>query len=447
MTWVCGLDGDPVAGALAGEIAAAATDVRTVTSPDLGDPVGVVVWAAGSPRPPPALRAVTEAGVDVIVVVPGDAAVDPWPVLASGAWDVVTWTGDAAPILARVRRLCDVDRLSRDAAASQGVVGHSRALRQALRELVTAARFGRGPVLILGETGTGKELAARVVHHVACERRPGHLVVVDCGASNNPSLLGSELFGHERGAFTGAVAHRTGACAAADGGTLFLDEVGELALELQPALLRVIQEGSYKRVGSDTWRRSSFRLICATNRQLEQEVSAGRFRADLYHRIAACRVTLPPLSERAEDVTTLFRAFLAEAGADAALELAPAVERALVSRHYPGNLRDLRQLAARVATRHPGSGPVTPGDLPPPDRPVAAPDAERAGDGDPGTRLDEAVRVAVRHGGTLKELRDRVSGIAVAAALEECGGNVRAAAARLGVTDRALHLRRQRASD
>ena len=440
MAWVCSADGERATATLARRIATAAPDLRQVPRPDLDDPIGVAVCARPGEDAVAALLPAARAGVDVVVVVPDGCPDDPWPLLAAGVSDVLTWTGDPGPLLARVDRLAEVDRLTREAAQTQGVVGRSLALRRALRELVGAARFGRGPILILGETGTGKELAARVAHHVVNRDRTGHLVVVDCGAST-PSLLGSELFGHERGAFTGAVSTRTGACAAADGGTLFLDEVGELSAELQPAFLRLIQEGSYKRIGSDAWRRSSFRLICATNRPLEADVDAGRFRADLYHRIAACRVTLPPLSQRGEDVTTLFRAFLTAAGLDGEIPLAPAVEQTLVTRGYPGNLRDLRQLAARVAARHPGAGPVTPGDLPVADRPPPGPDVVT---GDRGVDLQAVVRDLVRAGVSLKSLRDTVGDLAVAAALDECGGNVRAAAARLGVTDRALHLRRQR---
>jgi transcriptional regulator with GAF, ATPase, and Fis domain len=451
MTWVLGADDRPTTGHVAAEIVRSDPGFRLVDAPDLADSTGVAVCTGDARRLAPLLRSAREADVDVVVVAAGGATVDPWSVLDGGGCDVLEWAGDSGPVLARVRRLREVARLAQTAAESQGMIGRSQALRGALHDLVTAAHYGRGPILILGETGTGKEIAARVAHQVGRAGRRGHLVVVDCG-SILPTLYGSELFGHERGAFTGAVGARTGACAAADGGTLFLDEVGELALDLQPALLRLIQEGMYKRVGSDTWQRSSFRLICATNRALEAEVESGRFRADLYHRIAACRVTMPPLAHRREDIPLLFRTFLAGAAgvmgtpdgraAGPEPELTPAVEQALLGRAYPGNLRDLRQLATRVATRHVGVGPVTPGDLPPADRPSAVgPSAGLRAVSSAAERLDAAVRDRVREGGALKELRERVADIAVAAALDEFDGNVRAAAARLGVTDRALHLR------
>jgi transcriptional regulator with GAF, ATPase, and Fis domain len=374
----------------------------------------------------------------VIVVAPAGDHPEPWSLLASGAADLVLWNGDPNPVLARLARLHEIERLVAAPPVSGLMLGSSPALRRALRDLVTAARFGRGPILILGETGTGKELAARVAHTVSAERSTGQLVVVDC-TTIVPTLSGSELFGHERGAFTGAATVRTGACAAASGGTLLLDEVGELPLDLQPELLRVVQEGMYKRVGSDRWQRSDFRLICATNRDLESEVAAGRFRSDFYYRIAASTIRLPPLRERPEDIVPLFTAFIAQAnGALAGVELSAAVSAFVRQRDYPGNLRDLRQLALRVASRHVGPGPITPGDLPVADRPltaVAAPSTNGSG-------LAESVLAQLRDGLTLRELREQVADLAVDIALREAGGNVRAAAARLGVTDRALHLRR-----
>ena len=473
MTWVHGVDDRPSTRSLAQVIARSTPDLRLVTEPDLTDHTGVAVCSDDVRGLTSVLRTCAAANIDVVVVTEDPGLVDPWQALAVGACDVLPWNDDPQPILSRVQRLREVDQLVRTAADAQSVIGHSRALRSALRDLVIAARFGNGPILILGETGTGKELAARVAHEVASDGHPSHLVVVDC-TTIVPTLSGSELFGHEKGAFTGAVGARTGAFAAANGGTLFLDEIGELALDLQPALLRVVQEGTYKRVGADRWQRSTFRLICATNRPLADEVAAGRFRADLYHRIAACRVTLPPLADRPEDITTLFTAFLGDGRRTGSgpVELSPAVERALLARSYPGNLRDLRQLAGRVATRHTGSGPITPGDLPPEDRPTGPasdlgrdpdpdlgpdlgpdpdadlrpdlgpdPDPDLAGGAGVPEQLAHAVREQVRNGTTLKQLRERVADLAVSVALADCGGNVRAAATRLGVTDRALHLR------
>ena len=446
------------------------------------DPVGVIVCDGPSRDLFEALRQATRTATEVLVLAPRRSGLDPWETLAAGATDVLEWDGDPGPVAAAVERRTEVQRLLARPEVSGVMVGHSPALRQVLRDVVVAARFGQGPILVLGETGTGKELVARVVHAVrtAVGAATGRLVVVDC-TTIVPALSGSELFGHEKGAFTGAVSVRTGAFAAADEGTMLLDEIGDLPLEQQPELLRVVQEGTYKPVGSDAWRRSRARLVCATHRDLLGDVAEGRFRADLYYRLAVSTVVLPPLRERREDIVPLFTHFLGQALGTAAgrapgesrarvrgpVAVAPAVAEVLLRRDYPGNLRDLRQLAYRVAARHVGPGPVTPGDLPPGDRPApvavapigfapvkpSAPASlpasvppvplehdDVAGVAQPA--LEEAVRAAVGTGVSLKGLREQVADLAVDAALEETGGNVRAAAARLGVTERALHLRR-----
>ncbi|WP_197060657.1 sigma 54-interacting transcriptional regulator [Arthrobacter sp. L77] len=327
-------------------------------------------------------------------------------------------------------------------------MGTSKALTTALRDLIIAAHYGRAPVLILGETGTGKELAAKVAHAVSRQR--GGLVVVDC-TTIVPTLLGSELFGHERGAFTGAVSVRTGACSAADQGSLFLDEIGELPLDLQPELLRVIQEGAYKRVGGDRWLHSSFRLICATNRDLAGDVAGGGFRADLYHRIAATTVTMPPLRDRLEDVLGLFAGFCREAsGASEAPDVDPSVQEALLHRDYPGNLRDLRQLASRVVARHVGPGAISPGDLPVQDRPVASPGGPAASPSEEpvlGDTFLTAAHCAVDQGWTLNNIEEEAKEAALQVALARCEGDKNAAARMLGVNVRTVQQRVKKKND
>lgn len=287
--------------------------------------------------------------------------------------------------------------------------------------------------MVTGETGTGKELVARLFHHL--DRRPDKrdLIVVDC-TTIVPTLSGSEFFGHERGAFTGAMSARDGAFAAADRGTLFLDEVGELPLPLQAELLRVVQEGTFKRVGGDTWRTTGFRLVCATNRQLRSEVLAGRFRLDLYHRLAANTVVLPPLRERRSDVLDLFRHFLAEHTGRMDQPVESTVVTFLEQRDYPGNVRDLRQLAHRIAARHVGPGPITPGDIPDDERPT-----EPVTDAGGLRRLFEsAVEAALAAGVGYRGIRDSAADTAVRLAIRECGDDLQEAARRLGVTDRML---------
>ncbi len=209
--------------------------------------------------------------------------------LAAGALDVLLWPAtsvDAGPVLARLQRWQAVAQLLASDAVRLQLVGDSAAWLTVLHQVVEMAAFSQASMLITGETGTGKDLLAQLVHRLGnCS---GDFTILDC-TTLSPELAGSELFGHERGAFTGAAAARDGAFALADGGVLFLDEVGELPLPLQAQLLRAIQERKYKRVGGNTWQPTQFRLVCATNRELEHEVARGAFRADLYYRIAGWR--------------------------------------------------------------------------------------------------------------------------------------------------------------
>jgi transcriptional regulator with GAF, ATPase, and Fis domain len=442
MSWILDLVCRPESRAAVRAICADSDDLHPVQAAEVGG-AGVVVTSSGCAELATVLGAASAADSRILVLQIGDAELDPWVVLAAGAAGVLRWCSNADVITSRLTRIREVESIIDSPLVSDLIVGQSPVLRQALRDLVTAARFGTGPILVLGETGTGKELAARVAHGVATANKSGQLVVVDC-TTIVPTLMGSELFGHERGAFTGAVSVRTGACSAADGGTLFLDEVGELPHELQPELMRVVQEGTYKRVGGDDWHRSRFRLICATNRDLGAEVVNNRFRRDLYHRIASSTVTMPPLRDRGPDLVPLFKHFYAQArGEQMIVDLDPSVEQTVSRRDYPGNLRDLKQLAYRVAARHVGPAPITPGDLPPDDRPFRTAGGDEDVDGQPPS-LSDAVRAVIERGMTLRELRERVAELAMTAALAASDGNVRAAAARLGVTDRALHLRRAR---
>jgi transcriptional regulator with GAF, ATPase, and Fis domain len=227
------------------------------------------------------------------------------------------------------------------------LVGQSPAMRAvfAFLEQVAASDV---TVLIQGETGTGKDLAATSIHN-ASERRNGPLVVVDCGAIS-PGLLESELFGHERGAFTGADKARAGVFEAASGGTIFLDEVGELALELQPKLLRVLEQREVRRVGGTSVIPIDVRVIAATNRDLEAEVRAGRFRQDLFYRLMVAQVTMPPLRDRKQDIPLIVRAILEQMEATShadRLFARPDFVAALYSHRWPGNVRELRNYVAR----------------------------------------------------------------------------------------------------
>ncbi|PHV14622.1 sigma-54-dependent Fis family transcriptional regulator [Janthinobacterium sp. BJB1] len=357
--------------------------------------------------------------------------------MAAGALDVLPWPDgavNAGQVLARLQRWQAVAQLLASNAVRQHLVGDSAAWRGLLHRVVEMAAFSQAPVLITGETGTGKDLLAQLVHRVG--NRSGDFTILDC-ATLSPELAGSELFGHERGAFTGAAAARDGAFALADGGVLFLDEVGELPLPLQAQLLRAIQERKYKRVGGNTWQPTQFRLVCATNRELENEVARGAFRADLYYRIAGWRCQTPPLRERQDDILPLARHFLAELAQQPPPPLDAAVREYLLLRDYPGNVRELRQTVTRIWHRHCGPGPITIGALPHEER-LLAPHW-------PDQHFEAAVRRALHLGMNLSQITRCATDMAIRLVLAEEHGNNQRAAARLGVTDRALQIRRKAA--
>jgi transcriptional regulator with GAF, ATPase, and Fis domain len=366
---------------------------------------------------------------------------DAWRLVAAGAADVFCWRHSDTPaeeIAARLERWVEIDAQLESDRVGVTLVGRCAAWRRALRDVVEVARYSRSDVLLTGESGTGKELAAHLIHDLDPRPDKGPFVTLDC-TTVVPSLAGSEFFGHERGAFTGAVATREGAFSLADGGTLFLDEVGELPPALQAELLRVVQEGAYKRVGGNKWHRTHFRLISATHRDLAQEAAADRFRHDFLYRIAPWRCRLPPMRERPDDVLVLARHFLQRLDGHAPPPLDPVVERHLSRRDFPGNVRELKHLVEQMARTHVGPGPITLGDLPDAERP-SNPSPERWDDGD----FAASIERALREGAGLKEIGDAATDVAVDVALHEAGGSVRAASERLGVTPRALQLRAAR---
>jgi transcriptional regulator with GAF, ATPase, and Fis domain len=228
-------------------------------------------------------------------------------------------------------------------------LGHSIALRTIFGVLERIAPTDAA-VLLLGETGTGKDVLARSIHQQS-PRRAAPFVVVDCGAVSY-SLIESELFGHERGAFTGAVATRQGAFELAGKGTVFLDEVGELPLDVQPKLLRVLESGEFRRVGGNKTITAEARIVAATKRDLKAEVERGKFREDLYFRLAVVPVNVPPLRSRREDIPPLVERFLDLARrrdpVAAAVTLSPGTLAALAAHDWPGNVRELRNVLDRA---------------------------------------------------------------------------------------------------
>jgi DNA-binding NtrC family response regulator len=287
------------------------------------------------------------------------------------------------------------------------------------------ARIGRSrfPVLILGETGTGKEVVARAIHNMEAR---GPFVVIDCSSLVGP-LMESELFGYAKGAFTGAHSQKLGLLDAANGGTAFFDEVGELPLDLQMKLLRVLQQKEYRAVGGVAQRSSNFRVIAATNRNLAEEVKANRFRQDLYYRLNVIRLRLAPLRERVEDIPALVTFFLERYGNGhkASTELLQALQ------HYdwPGNIRELEHTIQRMIAMN--SGPwLTPVDLP---SVVASPNLQQeflaaSGQDSSGTLASPAAPSPVGIM-PLAELEKR----AILSALEYTKGDRTVAAAMLGI--------------
>ena len=237
-------------------------------------------------------------------------------------------------------------RVAQGQPAARGLIGRAPAFQEMLA-LVARVAPSMATVLLLGESGTGKELVAQAVH-ASSLRAHKPLVVVDC-ASMPETLFESELFGHERGAFTGANVARAGLVEAASGGTLFLDEVGDIPLTIQVKLLRLLESGTYRRVGSTELRHADIRVVSATHRDLAQMVAQGSFREDLYYRLSTFPIRLPALRERREDIALLSAALLQRLGPTRALTLSAAAQRLLQEQEFPGNVRELRNLLERTA--------------------------------------------------------------------------------------------------
>jgi len=237
--------------------------------------------------------------------------------------------------------------------AAHRLVGDSRSIEDVRRLIAKVAR-NRLPVLLLGETGTGKEVVARAIH----EANPcGQFVPIDCGSLVG-TLMESELFGHVKGAFSGADETKKGLVEVADGGTAFFDEIGDLPLEMQVKLLRLLQEREFRPVGALQWRQLDLRVIAATHRDLKSEVAAGRFRQDLYYRLNVFTIHLPPLRERKADIPRLIDHFL-----DGRFHPSPEIVETLLSYDWPGNVRELQHCLERLAALR-SEGALRAADLP-----------------------------------------------------------------------------------
>jgi two-component system, NtrC family, response regulator AtoC len=329
-------------------------------------------------------------------------------------------------------------------AASARLLGRGRPMTQSTPPPPRGGQMGRvlelarriaeftTTVLITGETGSGKQIVAEAIHR-ASPRREGPFVHVNCAALPT-SLVESELFGHERGAFTGADQRKPGTVEAAERGTLFLDEIGELGLEAQPKLLRFLQDRTFSRVGATGTRTADVRILAATNRRLEEEAKAGRFREDLLFRLSAIVLEVPPLRDRPEEIEPLARQFTSEI-AKALGKPVPGISdsalAALRRCRFPGNVRQLRNAIERAVVLSDG-GTLEVCHLP--ERMTAGQDQAAALPETAG-RLD---------GLPLEEALSRVEAAIIRTALEECGGNQSAAARRLGITRRAFIYRMEK---
>ena len=302
------------------------------------------------------------------------------------------------------------------------IIGISRALQDVFKIVGRVARSD-APVLVTGESGTGKELVAKAIHEYS-PRRQQDLITINCGAIPE-NLLESELFGHEKGSFTGAIARRAGRFEQGDGGTLFLDEIGDMPLSVQVKLLRVLQDGTFSRVGSNETLKSDVRIVTATNKTLSTEVAAGRFREDLYYRLNVVEIRLPPLRDRAEDIPLLAEFFLqriTRKNGMARIRLSAEGISALQQHRWPGNVRELENTIARACALA-SSTILLPADIPL----AAAPGSEKGA-------LRQAVNRLIDSIPASENGIEWIAREMAASALERNSGDLKEAGLELGIS-------------
>ena len=352
----------------------------------------------------------------------------------SGVFDYLSKPFDLDKLLAVVARASAVPSVvpvDNEPAATNQLIGDSMPMQEVFR---TIGRLSRSTisVLLTGETGTGKEVVARALHRHSPRSR-GPFVAINTAAIPT-ELLESELFGHEKGSFTGAHTRRSGRFEEAAGGTLFLDEIGDMPLPLQTRLLRVLAEGDYYRVGGRDLLRADVRVLTATHQDLQKKIAEGSFREDLYHRLNVITIELPPLRDRSEDIALLVRHFLRQAAEEMGLEekqLTPETIRALQLKAWPGNVRQLQNLCQQLCVMAPGEQ-ILPVDLPPglKDRGVASESGESWSQA-----LQAWTRKALFDGQTnlMATVRSEFEKVILDCALEHTGGKRVEAARLLGV--------------
>jgi DNA-binding NtrC family response regulator len=402
------------------------------------------------------LRKVQAKRPDVAVVVAASAPSSEaaGQALREGAFDYVSKPFNSEELNAVVSRAVEMSTLQREnrrlreqldvAAMAAEFIAESESSRQmvaAIRRVAPA----RATALIQGETGTGKELVARMLHFWS-RRAEGPFVAVNCKAFAD-GVVESELFGHEKGSFTGAIRDRAGCFERASGGTLFLDEIGEAGPDFQAKLLRVLEDGEVMRVGASKPRKVDVRIVAATNRSLRREVEAGRFRADLFFRLNVIPINIAPLRDRTQDILALARYFLIAHSADAGrpITLSAEAERALLAYPWPGNVRELENVIERAVVMS-GAEVLTPEafaleELPPHepfDHVVGASAPISAPAPSPGAS-EAGPKGAAMEAGTLQECLDRAATDRINAALTAAGGNRAEAASALGVDRTTLY--------
>lgn len=379
---------------------------------------------------------------DIMLVMVGQAdaaSAGAWEIMQTGIKDIYYWVGEddfRDYILHTIQRKQKVCAILESALVKDNLVGESLVWKKFLSEVIETALFSQCSFLLMGDSGTGKELISRLIHTIDNRPDKKELVLVDC-TTIVPELSGSEFFGHERGSYTNALQSREGAFSLANKGTLFLDEIGELPLPLQAGLLRVIQEGTYKKVGSNTWQKTNFRLVCATHRNLRTQVEENKFRQDLFYRISDVEFHVPSLQERKEDIPLLANFFLRQfcPGKDCA-EFDSSILDFLTQRAYPGNVRELRQLVQRIALRHVRHKQISIGELPVEERLQVLPPSEPFELGS----LEGIVRQMILNNEKYNTIKDKTEFAAIEAAIEMSGGNKQKAAEKLGINVRTVQL-------
>ena len=362
-----------------------------------------------------------------------------------GAVEFVGKPCDPGHLLTLLRQALAFSDSAPQTGAVTGLIGESLPMQRLRLQLAQYADLGF-PVLIEGESGSGKDIVASRCLHQQTERHDQPFLALNCAAIS-PSLVEPTLFGHARGAFTGAATARAGYFEEAGEGTLFLDEIGELPSDLQPKLLRVLENGEYQRVGETQTRTSRARIVAATNRDLRQEVRAGRFRADLYHRLSVFTISVPPLREMGRDRLLLldhFRRLYAAQAQCQPFALDPAAEALWLGYGFPGNVRELRNIVIRLTARHPGEMVL-------PEQLLA--EFDTSDDVDRSSRAavvennhEHRMQAALKHLQTAARI-DLDATLAawersyIEAALELCAGNVSGAARRLGINRTTLYNR------